>query len=213
MATTKGLAVKVEFALTFSAAKTVTAVTVADPAVATSSAHGLANGTVGFFSVTSGMTQLDQQAGRVAATAANTFEVQGLDTSTYTAFTSGTFTPAATWGLLDESISYSIGGGAATSLDDTRLVDVKTRTINGLMGAQTLAINTRAQTFNSSVLAFIEKQARNQAYVLGRITLHDGSTRVFYGQPSMTSEDVQAGALGSGSLSINVPAWVLKTPA
>jgi hypothetical protein len=213
MTTAKGLAVKVEIALTFSTAKTVTAVSKADPGVATSATHGMTDGTVGFWTVTAGMTELDGQASRVKNGAGSAFDLQGLDTTNYTAFTSGTFTPAATWGLLDESVSYEIGGGAANALDDTRLIDVKTRNVNGLMGAQNLTIGTKPQTVNSSVMAFIEKQARAQGYVLVRITLHDGSVRVAYGQPSMPGESVQSGALASGSLSITVPAWVLKGAA
>jgi hypothetical protein len=213
MATTKGLAVKVEIALTYGTPKTVSAVSRADPGVATSTSHAMTDGTVGYWTVASGMTELDMQASRVKNAATNAFDIQGLDTTNYTTFTSGTFTPAATWGLLDESVSYEIGGGAANVLDDTRLIDVKTRNVNGLMGSQNLTIGTKPQTVNSSVMSFIEKQARAQAYVLVRITLHDGSVRVAYGQPSMPGESVQSGALASGSFALTVPAWVLKGAA
>jgi hypothetical protein len=210
MTTAKGLAVKVEVALTFATAKTVSAVTLASPGVATSAAHGLANGAVGYWTVTAGMTQLDQQASRVYNQSTNSFDLQGLDTTNYTAFTAGTFTPAATWGLLDESVSYEIGGGAANQLDDTRLVDVKQRNINGLLGAQNVTLGVKNQTYNSAVMDKVETAARNQSNMLFRVTLHDGSTRVFYGQPSLPGESVQSGALASGSLAVTVPGWVLK---
>ncbi|MGH7785089.1 MAG: hypothetical protein ACREO5_14775, partial [Candidatus Binatia bacterium] len=69
---------------------TVTAITLANPGVASATAHGLSNGAVVKFSVSAGMVQLDGQAARVANVAADTFELEGLDTSSYDAWTSGT---------------------------------------------------------------------------------------------------------------------------
>lgn len=97
MANVRGRGVRVEIAATYGTAKTVTAVTQASPGVATSSAHGMANDTVGYFSSVGGMVQLEDQACRVKNQTANTFDLQGLNTTGYTAFTSGTFTPVATW--------------------------------------------------------------------------------------------------------------------
>lgn len=213
MSTVKGLATKVEVALTFATAKAVTAVTKAMPGVANSASHGLTDGQVGYWTVTAGMTELDAQATRVKNPVTASFELQGLDTTNYTAFTAGTFTPAATWGLLDESVSYEIGGGTASQLDDTRLIDVKQRNVNGLMGAQNVTIGIKPQTVNSAVMEKVEAAARSQTRMLFRITLHDGSTRVFYGEPSMAGESVQSGALGTGSFGVTVPGWVLKGEA
>ena len=116
MANVKGRNVRIEIAATYAAAKTVTAVTLANPGVATSATHGLANDTVGYFSAVGGMAQLEGQACRVKNQATNTFELQGLNTTNFTAFTAGTFTPVATWSTLAESTSYDIGGGAAPRL-------------------------------------------------------------------------------------------------
>ena len=95
MTTAVGRNVKLELATAFNTAKTVTAVTLASPGVATSAAHGMSNGTVGFWTVTAGMVQLDGQATRVYNQAANAFDLQGLNTAGYSAFTAGTFTPLA----------------------------------------------------------------------------------------------------------------------
>ena len=57
MSNVKGRGVRVEIAATYAAAKTVTALTLANPGVATSAAHGLANDTVGYWTITSGMAQ------------------------------------------------------------------------------------------------------------------------------------------------------------
>ena len=83
----KGRGIRVEIAATYASPVTVTAVPLADPGVATSTAHGQANTVVGYFSGVTGMEQLEGQACRVKNTAANTFELQGLNTSNFTAFT------------------------------------------------------------------------------------------------------------------------------
>ena len=62
MANGKGRNIRVEIAATYSAAKVVTAVTLASPGVATSTAHGMANDTVGYFTGVGGMAQLESQA-------------------------------------------------------------------------------------------------------------------------------------------------------
>lgn len=213
MPTAIGRNVKFELALTYATPKTVTAVTLASPGVATSSAHAMANGTVGYWTVNGGMPQLDGQATRVMNSATNTFDLQGLNTSTYTAFTSGTFVPVATWGSLAESIGYSIGGGAADTLDDTRLSDVVKQEINGLLSADTLSVDILSQTFNTAVMQAIEDASIAQTYMVGRITLNDGSVRVFRGIPSRPGESLQRGQLATGQIQFKVKGFALKGSA
>lgn len=208
-----GRNVKLEVALTFSTLKTVTAVSLASPGVATSTAHAMANGTVGFWSVSGGMPQLDGQATRVYNQAANTFELQGLPTSSFSPFTAGTFTPAATWGTLAEMVNYQSGGGSANDLDDTKSADIITQLIPGLLAADTMQIDIKNQTFNSSVMQAIEDAAIAQTYQVYRITLNDGSVRVFRGIPTRPSESMQLGQLATGSFQIKVKGFVLKGAA
>jgi len=213
MPTAIGRNCRIEVALTFGTVKTVTAVTKAMPGVATSSAHAMTNGTVGRWAVSAGMVELDGQVSRVYNQATNSFELQGLDTTDYTTFTAGTFTPVATWGTLAEAAGYAIGGGEADKLDDTRLQDVKKRNINGLLSAQDVTIDIRNQTFNTAVMDAIESAARRQVAQVYRITLADGSVRVFGGVPSVPGESVAAGQLASGQIGITVDGWVLKGAA
>jgi hypothetical protein len=76
------------------AIKTITGVTAADPAVVTSTAHGLSNGDEVYVSGVVGMTQLNGRSFLIANVATNTFELKGLngvdvDASAYTAYSSG----------------------------------------------------------------------------------------------------------------------------
>jgi hypothetical protein len=213
MANVKGRGVRVEIAATYSAAKTVTAVTQASPGVATSSAHGMANDTVGYFSGVTGMAQLEGQACRVKNQATNTFELQGLNTTNFSAFTAGTFTPVATWQTLAEATSYSIGGGAGDKLDATCLIHDIKQEEQGNLPAGTVAMNTLSQDTPSAAMALIEAAVQTQAAVLVRITLGNGAVRIFRGEPSLPGEDVQQGALGTGSLDFSAKGYVLKLAA
>jgi hypothetical protein len=214
MTTAVGRNVKVEIGLTYAAAKTVTAVTLASPGVATSAAHALANGTVGYWTTTGGgMPQLDGQATRVYNQATNTFELQGLNTSSFSAYASGTFTPVATWGTLSESVGYSIGGGAADTLDDTRLSDVVKQEMVGLLASDSVQFDLLSQTVNSAVMQAIEDASISQGYLVFRVTLGDGAVRVFRGQPSRPGEALQRGQLATGSIQVKVKGFALRGAA
>lgn len=65
----------------------VTALTNANPAVATAAGHGLSNGDI--IEVTSGWSKLNNRPVRVANVTANTFELENIDTSSTTAYPAG----------------------------------------------------------------------------------------------------------------------------
>lgn len=71
------------------ASKTITGATQANPVVVTSTAHGLTNGTVVYIDSVSGMVELNGRAFVIANVATNTFELKGVDGTSYTAYTSG----------------------------------------------------------------------------------------------------------------------------
>ena len=213
MANVKGRGVKIEIAATYSAAKTVTAVTLANPGVATSAAHGLANDTVGYFSGVTGMAQLDGQACRVKNQATNTFELQGLNTTNFAAFTAGSFVPVATWATLSESTSYDIGGGAADKLDVTTLLDIVKKEEQGLLPVSNVSCEVIAQDTPSAAMQLLEAAVQSQSAVVVRITLGNGAVRIFRGEPSLPGESVQVGALGTGSLDFAAKGFVLKLAA
>lgn len=207
--------VKLEVALTYSAAKTVTAVTLANPGVATSSAHGLANGAVGYWTATGGgMPQVDGQATRVYNQSTNAFDLQGLDTTNYSAWVSGTFTPVATWATLAEMTDFSYGGSTADQLDDTKAGDVIKQVLFGPLPADVAQVGVLSQTYSATAMAFIESAAINQAYCVFRLTIgQDGSVRVLRGMPSRPGESMQRGQLATGQFQIAAKGLILKGQA
>lgn len=67
----------------------ITAITKADPAVVTASAHGLSNGDRVYITSVGGMTELNNREFTVANKTTNTFELSGEDSSSHTTYTSG----------------------------------------------------------------------------------------------------------------------------
>jgi hypothetical protein len=68
---------------------TITGATQANPCVITAAAHGLSNGNSVVISGVGGMTELNNRHFTVANVTTDTFELSGVNSSTYTAFTSG----------------------------------------------------------------------------------------------------------------------------
>ena len=214
MANLRGRGISVEIAATFGTVEPCTAVTTANPGVATSASHALNNDDVGYFSTVTGMVQLEGQACRVKNKATNTFELQGLNTTAYSTFTGGDFTPAASWSVLGEATRVAIGGGAGTKLPATTLLDVIEKTEQGNLPAQTVTIDILSQTSPSAAMLLLIAAAQSSGKVLMRVRdTSSGAVRIFYGEPSLPGEDLGVGALATGSFDVAVKGYVLALAA
>jgi len=119
-----GVAVAMQSAL--AGADTITGITKANPGVVTSASHGLANGDYVFLEV-QGMHQLNGRVVRVANQATNTFELEGVDTTSFDTFSSGT-AKAVTFGTsITTAADISASGGDFDFIDTTTIHD-NTRT-------------------------------------------------------------------------------------
>lgn len=209
----KGRAVRVEVALTFSSAKTVTAVTKASPGVATSTSHGLAEGAIGYFSSVGGMVELEDQVASVDSTATNAFNLEGIDTSSFTTFSSSaSFTPAATWGTLSKATNYEISGGEADQLDTTTLLDNQRQNEIGMLAAENVKLDAFSD-MQDTTMAFVMAAARSGSMVIFRITLSNGERRVFRGYPTLPSESLSVNQIATGSMSVVCKKQLLRLPA
>lgn len=217
MPTISGRNVKVEVALTFASSINPTAVTKADPPSVTLTSHGLSDGDTGYWTTTSGMMQLNEQAAVINQVDANTFTLLGLDSTNWDTYVqSGSlFFEAATWATISEAASYTVGGGDANPLDDPRLLDNKLRQVAGFNSPENLSIDVSSQEVDGTAMAFVINKARNGASILVKITkVSSGQIlRVAYGVPSVPGESVRAGQLGTGSFNIIVPGYVVKPNA
>lgn len=209
-----GRGVRVEMSIAGASTITVTAITQAFPAVATSAAHGLSNKTVGHLSGVDGMVQLDFQAVRVASVATNTFQLEDIDTTLYPAFSGSCFFTAVTsWVTIGNATSYSIGGGEGDQLDISVLLDDIKQTTPGLLAAQTVTFNIRSETISGTGMAKVRQFARLAQGRVFRITTKDGNVRFFWGIPSIPGEQVDQGAVGTGTFSVTVRGFVCEGAA
>ncbi len=204
----KGRNCRVEIAATYGTAKTVTAVTKAQPPVVTSATHGLTEGTIGYFETAEGMDEILGQAVSVDATAANTFAAEGLDSTSYGTFTAGTVVPVASWLTLSSATSYEIGEGSADELDRTTLLDRIKQTEAGLLDAQNVQLS-KFSDMQLPALGVVRAAARSGGYITVRITLSNGERRIFRGQPGLPGESVGVGALATSGFGIKVKGEVL----
>lgn len=97
----------------------ITGATQANPVVITSASHGYVNGDEVFISGVGGMTEINNKYFTVANVAANTFELSGIDGTSYTAYTSG--------GTVERVFEL------VTPWADTDLADLKFRQSNDII--------------------------------------------------------------------------------
>lgn len=165
--------------------KTLTAITKASPAVATSTAHGFANGDIVILAV-QGMWQLDTRTVRVANVTANTFELEGVDSTAYDTFASGS-AQAITFGT-----TFSTIGDLSTSGGDFEMIDITTIHDNvkkSIPGAASQVEVSGNMNWDPSDLGQIALKTASDARALRafRITFADGAKWYFTGYPGYSA--------------------------
>jgi len=173
-----GKNVTIEVEKTLDTAITITALTAASPGVATSVAHGLANGDIIVFNVAGGMVELDGQAVRVANQAADTFELEDLDTSAYSTWTTGTCQEVTAWETLGNSQTISAPDPSPEKIDITTLIDKVKQSAFGLPEAPDGTITGLYDPAAAGVLEVKEATKNNEDRVL-RVTWAGGETTLF----------------------------------
>lgn len=162
------------------AVKTVTAITKASPGVATSTAHGLTNGTYGVLEVV-GMYQVDKKIVRIANQSTNTFELEGVDTTLFDTFTSGTFTPITFGTSITTATSINAAGGDFDFIDTTTIHGNTKSQIPGLPNSATFTFDNIWDIADTGLLA-LKVASDNQAQRAFRFTFGTGGNiMLFYG--------------------------------
>lgn len=124
-----------------SAAKNVTGVTAANPCVVTSPTHGLSVGTVIVFASVGGMTELNGIAAVITAQDTNTFTLGGVDSSAFTAYTSGGTATPHTMTQVANVTNFDRQSEEADEFDSTNLMSTKKEYILGLTGEGSVTIS------------------------------------------------------------------------
>ena len=117
---------------------TISSITLANPGVVTSTAHGLANGDYVVMSSVLGMRQITDRVFRVCNVATNTFQLEdvsggsGINTTSYDAFTSGYCNKITFGTAIATATSMSVSGGNFDMLDATTIHDNQKIVVPGL---------------------------------------------------------------------------------
>ncbi|MGL4640672.1 MAG: ubiquitin-activating E1 FCCH domain-containing protein [Shewanella sp.] len=132
---------KVEIQTGLAATKAITAVTRANPAVVTSTAHGFVNGDFIFIAAVVGMTELNGGWYSVQASTANTFELANTDSTGYGVYTSGGTAQAPTYATWCEIKSVSSEESEAADIDVSTICSPAKEYEVGLQDAGTLSFD------------------------------------------------------------------------
>ena len=159
-------------------AKTITAISVGNPAIVTSTAHGLTNGTlVTIAAVTGTMAALVNTTQIICNVTANTIALLNVDT-TGLAYTSGGTATPVTYTKINGVLSFSGFDGAASDLDTTDLDSTAMEYINGLVDEGKFSFEAKRIKTDAGQLAL--RAARTSGAVMGlKLTLPDTAVATF----------------------------------
>lgn len=186
---------------TAAAAKTITAISKADPGVFTSSAHGLTPGQVITLSAVAGMVEVNGLSGVVGTVpSANTFTIAGLDTTNFTTYTSGgSATPSQV--TVGNLVSVPMPGGNKTELDVTNLDSLAKEFIGGLRDSGQATVGFHSDQTNAGQMVLLSSfAASGNALSTFVLTLPNGKTRTFsayvmnFGEPTIGVDQVLTGS-------------------
>ena len=182
---TRWIKVAVAMQSALGANKTITGITKANPGVVTSTSHGISNGAYTVFTMTSGMPQLNDRVVRVANQAANTWELEGLDTTNYDTFTSG-YANEITFGTSFTSLMEAAPSGGEQQFITYRLLhdDVENQ-VPSVKSAQVYTFRSLWDPADAA-LAAAEVAADAAVKRAIRFTFSNSKKYVFNGYVGMT---------------------------
>lgn len=165
--------------------KTVSAVTNASPAVCTSTAHGLTNGTL--VAVTSGWGRLNNRVFRIANVSTNAFDLEGLDSSSTTLYPAGSgigsVLPITTFTQITQILDFTTSGGEQQFTTFSFLEQDFETQAPTVTSAQSISIGIGDDPALAGYIAL--KAAGEQRAVRAlRMTLPDSSFILYYGYVS-----------------------------
>jgi len=172
----KNVAVAMQSAL--AAAKTISAITKASPGVATSAAHGYSNGDIVFLTI-SGMYQLNDKPVRVANVTANTFELEGIDTTLFDTFSSGTAEKVTLGTSITTATTVSSSGGNFDFIDSTTIHANSKSQLPGLPEATTFTMDHIWDVTDTGLLA-LKSASDNQAKRVFQFTFGTGGKKMLF---------------------------------
>jgi len=171
------VAVAVQSAL--AAAKTITAITKANPAVVSSTAHGYSNGDYVLLSV-QGMYQVNYRVMRVAGVTTDSFQLEGEDSTNYANFVSGSCQKITFGTTLSTLTNINASGGDFDFIQTTTIHDSVKTQIPGLPNPSTYTFESFWDPSDAGLLA-LKSASDSQAQRAILFSFANGQKFVFNG--------------------------------
>jgi hypothetical protein len=165
-------------------ALTLTGITKANPGVATSVAHGLNDGDFVLLSV-QGMSQVDNRVFRVANKTADTFQLEGENTTSYGTFSAGSAYKITFGTTLATLTSLSASGGDFEFIDTTTIHDVVRTQIPGVASPATYSFESVWDVSDAGLVA-LKAAADNKDTRAVQFSFANGQKVLFNGYVGAT---------------------------
>jgi hypothetical protein len=171
---------------------TITGITLANPGVATSVAHGLTNGQYVVFNTTSGMGQIDERIVRVANKTNDTWELEGVNTTSFAAFSAGSCNLLTLGTSITTITTVNPSNDAANFIDVTTIHDDRRKEIPDLPGSMSYSFDNLWDPADAGQIAL--KTASDSGAKSGfKFTFGTGGKiMVFYGYVSFSGSPAGA---------------------
>lgn len=189
----------ISLATAYGAPKAVTAITNANPGVASSAAHGMSNGAL--IEVASGWQKVNERIVRVAATASGTFALEGIDTTNTTLYPTGTGSGSVreitAFTQISQILELSTTGGDMQFTTYSFLENDFESQLPTTSSAQSLTMSIADDPTLAGYQA-LKKAADERAVRALKLVMPNGSTLLYNGYvsfnetPTMTKSQVMA---------------------
>lgn len=197
-----GANLKVEVQASLDTPVTITAITKANPGVA-SAVNTYSNGDFVLI-LCEGMQQLNGVIARVANVSGTQFDLEGVDTTNFATFTSGTATKILTWATAGFATDVNLPNAAPTALDASTLIDIVGQTVYGRPGAQEGSIDGLFAPLDA-VMTDLRDATMQNATRGFRVTWPTGLIGVFNGNVAAGQGFVQGNnAIATTSIAVSV---------
>ncbi len=171
-----------QFSSTFASAKTISAITNANPAVATSTAHGYATGDE--ILLTSGWEDATDTVWKVTVLTADTFSIQGLDATNTNFYPigggAGTAQKVSGWTAIPQVLTISASGGDARFTDVAPLAKRNAIKIPTGFNATSIVLSIAHDASNANYVTMLGI-SRNLSKVAFKQVISGGAVTYGYG--------------------------------
>ncbi|HEY1723960.1 MAG TPA: phage tail tube protein [Steroidobacteraceae bacterium] len=193
------------------ATKPISAVTNANPAVVTATAHGYSNGQVVFITGLVGPTQLNDRAFVISGVAANTFTLGGEDSTTYGAYVSGGTAAALTMQNVGQVSDITAFDGKSSEVDITHLLSAAKQWQPGLPDFGNVTLQLITDNVTPDTGQALLRSIKNQQKIVGfQIQTVDGKNAVFTAGVMSFTADLKKDSVLMSQVALRVsnqPQW------